>query len=862
VKGRVPSPSAVGIDLGTTHVVVAARSEIAGVAGAAETVLFPIPQRVAVGTIAAEPLLPAALSPEADGDGEATWIAGVWARKRATEVDGKTIVSPKSWLSYAGVDREAPILPWGGTGAKLSPVDAQVALLKHVHDAWDAAHPEAPLTALPVVVTIPASFDETARQLTLRALAAAELPHARLLEEPQAAFLAVAPEARPTAGRLLVVDVGGGTTDLSLLAIGDGSAERIAVGPHLLLGGDNFDLALAAVCEGRFPLQEADGTRRRLDAGRFAALVAACRSAKETLLTPGGADVFEVAIADRGSNLFGTILRAQWTAAAVEALILERFFPEDVAERPSPPRAGLAHVGLPYERDGAITRHIARFLRSYGPVDALLFAGGVFEAPALRARVQAVVEQVQNAPVSVVQNAGNFEAVAKGAALYATPAGMEQLRATTARAYYLQVATNEARLILPRGAAVGEPHTLAASVEARLGTPSRFVLLANDGEEERHVPDEKDVRLSMVTTLPRSLAGPNTTAKGVPVTVVAALTAVGTIAVSLGHGDESFALTFETSQEKSFEVADPSNVFSDADDADLRALIHASFGPKSAEQARSKEILRDLEKRFGPRKSWSAALGRALVDALLPRAQHRRQTPELERLYLLLLGFGLRPGAGFPGDELRVERTLPFFRERLAFPDKTAVQQAYFIALRRVAAGLSSTAQEQLFSQWEAPKKKGPVLLARDEARSALVAFEELPLAAKRLLGARLVERCLVDGNPALWGDLGRLGARTPLIAGAEHAVPSEIAEAWLSDLLRVPWQLSSVNAVLSMARLTGDRTRDLRERMRRDVAKKLEKLGVPAADCAPLFEVVAVAPRERLLAFGDDLPLGLALRA
>lgn len=855
-RGTPSPPIAVGIDLGTTHVVVAART-----ASSPETVVFPIPQRVAVGAVAAEPLLPAALFPEVTPDGGTSWVAGAWARTRASEIEGKSIVSAKSWLGFAGVDREAPILPWGGTGAKLSPVAAQVALLKHVHDAWNAAYPEVPLATLPLVVTIPASFDETARQLTLQALAAAGLGHARLLEEPQAAFLAVPEGARPAAGRLLVVDVGGGTTDLSLLEIGDGSAERLAVGPHLLLGGDNFDLALAALVEARLPLQEADGTRRRLDAGRFASLVATCRTAKETLLT-GTRDSFEVAIADRGSNLFAAILRARLTAEEAQQLILERFFPEEVAELAAPPRPALVTVGLPYERDAAITRHVARFLRRYGPVNAVLFAGGVFEAQPLRDRVHQVIENVQNAPVSVVQNAGNFEAVAKGAAVYATPAGTRQLRATTAHAYYMQLARNESRLMLPRGAAVGDQHTLAASVEARLGVPSRFVLLANDGAGERHVPDERDLHFSMVTTLPRDLAGGGAVVASVPVTVVAALTAVGTIAVSLAHGDASFALTFETSKGDSFEVSDVSKVFSAGDDSDLRALIHASFGPKSAEQSRSKEILRDLEKRFGPRKSWSAALGRAMVDALLPRASFRRQMPELERLYLLLLGFGLRPGAGFPGDELRVERTLPLFRERLAFPDKTPVQQAYFIALRRVAAGLSSNAQEQLFSQWEAPKKKGPVLLARDEARSAMVAFEELPLAAKRLLGARLIERCLVDGNPALWSDLGRLGARTPLIAGAEHAVPSELAEAWLSDLLRVPWQVSCVNSVLSVARLTGDRTRDLSERMRRDVAKKLEKLGVDEAARAPLFEIVPVAPRERLLAFGDELPLGLTLRS
>jgi len=287
--------AAVGIDLGTTNTVVAWASLDSAAPVAAQ--VLDVPQLVARSEVERRPLFPSMLYAPLEGEGiedpfgDAPWVLGEYARRRGGEVAGRLVASSKSWLVHTGVDRVAPILPWGSDddAARLSPVDAASRLLAHVRHAWDAQHADALLAEQDVVLTVPASFDEVARELTLQAAQRAGLSP-KLLEEPQAAFydwmaragqggLSALLEATGGDALVLVVDVGGGTTDLSLVRVsGVDRVERVAVGPHLLLGGDNMDLALAHVVEPRLV------TDTRLDPPRFAQLVAACRAAKEALL--------------------------------------------------------------------------------------------------------------------------------------------------------------------------------------------------------------------------------------------------------------------------------------------------------------------------------------------------------------------------------------------------------------------------------------------------------------------------------------------------------------------------------------------------------------------------------------------------
>jgi molecular chaperone DnaK (HSP70) len=413
------APFVVGIDLGTSHTVVASAR-----AGESPS-LFSILQRVEVGEREPRVLFPSCAYAYLDGEivpevalGEDDrFTFGAFAKRRSVEVPNRAIVSAKSWLCHSRVDRLAPILPWGETDAsKLSPVDVAERILRHVRVCWDNAHPHAPLAAQHVVLTVPASFDDAARELTIIAATRAGLA-VRLLEEPQAAYYAWhrGPHGHDREDVVLVVDVGGGTTDLSLLKRAeDGAMKRIAVGPHLLLGGDNMDLALAHTLE---PRLIGDG-RDKLSPIAFAELTLRAREAKEILLaSDNDKQEVTVAVAHRGSALFQRSQSAKLSREDVGRIILEGFFPTTDLDRRAL-RSGLVAFGLPYERNVAITRHVAAFLSRHLPdehVSAVLFNGGVFRAPLLRERLLSALAERAGHEVRCLDGDAPDTAVAIGA---------------------------------------------------------------------------------------------------------------------------------------------------------------------------------------------------------------------------------------------------------------------------------------------------------------------------------------------------------------------------------------------------------------------------------------------------------------
>ncbi len=373
----------IGIDLGTTNSAVAFVDTAAGKA----VEIFPVPQLVAEGTLAAQPTLPSFLyvagehdvAPGAlalPWDASHTFAVGTFARVQGTRVPGRLISSAKSWLCHGGVDRSAAILPWGAPPEvkKLSPVAAEARYLGHIREAWNHRHPDAPLENQDIVLTVPASFDEVARELTVSAAEAAGLERVWLLEEPQAAFYAwLSANERnwhdQLAGLplLLVIDIGGGTTDFSMIAVRKSEAavtlERLAVGDHLLLGGDNIDIALARLIE-----PELGG---QLDSQRWHALTNLCRAAKETLLGDNPPDTVPIRLVGRGRSVVGGVLAADLSRAAVERAVMENFFPfvsADAVPRAAA-RLGPQEWGLPFASDPEVPRYLAAFLRRHGADD-------------------------------------------------------------------------------------------------------------------------------------------------------------------------------------------------------------------------------------------------------------------------------------------------------------------------------------------------------------------------------------------------------------------------------------------------------------------------------------------------------------
>ena len=474
-----------GFDLGTTNSVLA-YSQLDEEEPRIE--LLPVPQLVASGTAEARTALPSFLylAPPHEAQSGALDLAwstprdfavGEFARRQAAEVPDRTVGAAKSWLCHSGVDRHQAILPWNAPSEvdKVSPVTAARRYLEHLVAAWESAFPDAPVTEQHVVLTVPASFDASARQLTHEAALAAGLPQDLvLLEEPQAAVYAWVADRGEAWRRdlavgetLLVCDVGGGTTDLTLVHVGEEDGElilgRTAVGNHLLVGGDNMDLALAHHVSERFAEQGV-----RLDPWQSVALWHSCRTAKETLLAPEGPETHPIAILGRGSKLIGGTVSIEVERSRVSELLVDGFFPHcEASERPARRRAsGFREIGLPFEADAAVTRHLAAFLAAHGeegrPIcpTHVLFNGGVFKAGALQRRLLDVMARWFDGQAAPRMLAGTHDldhATARGAAYYGRVKhyGGVRIRGGTARSYYVGIET--AGLAIP-----GAPRPLRA----------------------------------------------------------------------------------------------------------------------------------------------------------------------------------------------------------------------------------------------------------------------------------------------------------------------------------------------------------------------------------------------------------------
>jgi molecular chaperone DnaK (HSP70) len=874
---------AVGIDLGTSNSALAyADLQQAD----PEINVLQVPQLVDASLTQARTLLPSHLYLPSAHEGLGDITVGAFARDRGAQVPGRHVASAKSWLCHPSVDRTAAILPWGAPPEvpRLSPVAASARILRHLRQAWDAAHPDAPLAAQDLIVTVPASFDEGARALTLRAAAEAGLPKILLVEEPQAAFYDWTRVHRGSLESelcevrlILVVDVGGGTTDLTLIRTEvrenePPRLERIAVGDHLLLGGDNMDMALARTAEQRMG--------QRLNAAQFGALVQACRDAKELLLAERAPERTTVAIAGAGSRLIGGTVSAELGREEVRALLLDGFFPR-VAGTDMPARgarsSGLAELGLPYAADPAITRHAAAFLQRHARtagelrVDAVLYNGGALTPSLLADRLTEVISSWSGAGVRRLRNDAPDLAVARGAATYALVRRGLGLRigGGSPRTYYVGVGdAGEAVCVVPRGAPEGVDQPLPRDFSLVLGRPVRFRLFASAGFRPERAGDlvQVDDDLAELPPLQTVIAGEGTA----PVRLKAAITEIGTLEVFCA-GAQRWKLEFQLRGETR-EAGGVSQLPRSIEAA--REQLQVVFGRKPLPDASAKDVWRNLDRVLGDRASWTLATDRDLWGVLWTGAQKRRRSPDHERIFLSLSGFLLRPGFGAPLDPWRVEQTWTLFAQGLTHHKEAAVWAAWWILWRRIAAGLADDAHLALFEaiaphlkpapkqRVANPAKKAPGL-APDEMVRLLGALERLPVDRKIEAGAWLLDK-LTAGRPApgvAWA-LGRLGARIPVAGAAHHTVPPEVAAAWLDTLLALDFRAAedAPFAVAQLARRSGDRARDLDEPARRRAADKLERSGAPKEWWRGILEVQALGETDEQRVFGEALPLGLHL--
>ncbi|MBY0556400.1 MAG: hsp70 family protein [Burkholderiaceae bacterium] len=963
----------VSIDLGTTNTVLAYAA-----ADSSEIRLFDIEQLTAPGEIGSATLLPSlryhpAEGELADGALQLPWrsedvaglpqvVLGKLARRLGAQVPGRLVASAKSWLSHPQVDRTAPILPWGADAdvAKVSPVAASASYLAYLRSAWNTRFPGLPLEQQHLILTIPASFDEAARALTLQAARQAGLPQLRLLEEPQAAFYDWLYRQRASLASdlastrlVLVCDVGGGTTDFSLMkvALNDSqpAIERIGVGNHLILGGDNMDLALAHLVESR--LQGADGTR--LSASRLAQLAERCRAAKELLLAADAPEHTSVTLLGSGSKLIGASRSAQLTRAEVAAMVVDGFFPRNPEREPARRgRAALTEFGLPYASDAAITRHLAGFLRQHAaaaraalgldtsdtsvPVpDTLLLNGGVFHADALATRLTEVLGQWRGAPVTVLHTDNPDVAVARGGVAYALgQAGHAPvIGGGSPRSYYLLLDAGarpdqprRAVCLLPRGSAENRELLLAErSFALRLGRPVRFHLASSSGAE--HTPQagqlvdlapDDYVELPPIATVLRDTRSDKR--KEITVQLATTLSEVGTLEVHCVATDSAqrwlleFQLRADSGKVDGSDTNDDTNstgsTGSNHDSAAQFALpagvelalekIDRIFGTR-AQQVEFKEVRQlraQLETLLGSRASWPTPLLRHLFDALLARAKGRRRSADHERVWLNLSGYCLRPGFGYTLDAWRIEQLWAMYDGGIQHHKDAQACAEWWTLWRRVAGGLDVAMQLRVLDDFafnvqadEGERGRRPVTLVNGSEEDMLrlgASLERIPgnykaeigawmmgrLQALRRSGAKrsaIGSRCATQEAAKaeavlarfLWG-ISRVGARQPFHGSAHDVVETAIVTEWLAQILELDWKKleAAAYAAAHLARMTGDRTRDIDATLRAEILRRLSGIGAPASWSAMVREVVQLdqADEQRLL--GDALPPGLKLIA
>lgn len=939
-----PSRYVVGIDLGTTN---SALCYVDTEKSPWSVATFSIPQVTAIGQIESREVLPsfhyqptaeelaagaATLPWSAKEGGKQDYTVGIFARDHGALTPGRMASSAKSWLCHGGVDRNAELLPWRAAEGvtKLSPVVVSSRYLAHLRSAWNHRFPAHPLEKQDIVLTLPASFDEVARELTVAAAAKAGLPRVVLIEEPQAAFYSWLDrhasdwESLVSPGqKILVCDIGGGTSDFTLIRVrssgGDspGAAKvqfhRVAVGEHLILGGDNLDLALAHYLEERL------SPGKKLDARSWDLLLRASRQVKEALLADDAPEEMTVRIPSPGSRLIGGGLQTTVTADEVEKILLEGFFPLcSLDDKPQSRRSGFQEFGLPYAPDSAATRYLAAFLTAHrhaGDIageespaghdparpDLVLFNGGVFASGRIQERILSCLRRWFPAPPGekswsprILENDRLDLAVARGAAYYGMVRRGEGVRisASLARSYYVGLDSQPpaAVCIAPGSTQPGETIDLASrKFRLTVGQPVEFPLYCSSTRLTDAAGDVIEVDLEQM----RELAPIRTViqvrrkeeSKLLDVTLQAHLTEIGTLEIGCAEaeGDRRWRLQFDV------RAATQTDAASVVSTAEFAGLADESLSAECSEVIRSvfagdvhpDQVVKRLAEASGmSRSDWPPTLLRRMWETLFELEQGRSKSAAHEARWLNLAGYVLRPGYGVAMDDWRVSETWKRVQGKVYFPTPTSKNEL-LILWRRVAGGLTAGQQRTLASpivsgiraqykrltQPSAGGKGEGGLTTQDFAESwrLLGSLEHLPMGEKLELGkiaADLIGRKrFAAARPILAWALGRIGSRQPLYGPLNSVVPPETAAEWLRKLLALEEQDGAIAlGVMQLARKTDDRYRDLDDADQRAALAFLESDERYAHYAVLVREGGKLDDEEQGVIFGESLPKGLQL--
>lgn len=923
----------IGIDLGTTNSCVSV-TDMQSPSLSIQP--FLIPQLKAEGQIAFQHTLPsccylAAPHEWPEGALNLPWnvnldyFVGSFALAQGAKVPTRLVQSAKSWLCHATAQRREKILPFGvgEEHPRISPVEASIRYLRHIKDAWNDSFAKGDrdqeFEQQEIVLTVPASFDEVARTLTVEAAKKAGFGQLTLLEEPQAAFYAwIAQHERdwqkilPAGSRVLVCDVGGGTTDFSLIEVYEQNEQksfrRMAVGDHLLLGGDNMDAAIARHIESKLsskghppfsPLQ-------------WVQLNYQARLAKEALLQANEGDSFRVFFQKGGSHVVAGTITEEVCQQEIHQIILGGFFQECSWEEAIPIRksSGMGGMGLPYEEETSIPKQLAHFLNSnrneQGVVQApdfVLFNGGVLKPNILREALLRTLRAWFPHAKPQELKAANFDtAVSRGAVYYGKVRRGIGVRigGGAARGYYLamessseagQPALSKALTLLPRGSEEGSFYEPEQAFTALSNTPVSFQLYTShtrlhdcQGDLVEINPEEMLPLPPIVTILRFGKGSINEQSKEkIPVSLRVALTAVGTLELSLKSlkSAHQWALEFQLRSaggaENSLAILDQKRQDLTFDSQFLeKARDSVREAYKQGSTAQVGRLMEHLERVLEiPKWEWPLSLMRGLWDELFALAPVRKASPEHEIRWWNLIGFLLRPGYGYPLDDHRVKELWKMVLADLKGSGSEELMIQKWICYRRFAGGLTRGQQMQLAAvvmpallpkssgQFDEQRKKNAY--AYEEKLRLMASMELLERSMKIALGNALMHRMKAGqlSKAELWA-LGRIASRRLLKGGPSNVLPPSHCAEWIEKLLHLPvaaaqdelkaFVLGQMACKTDLREL--DFSSDLHDRILASYA------GTPYQERLRKFlqENVSLTQKEQELQFGENLPQGLSL--
>jgi len=885
----------IGIDLGTTNCCVAyvdTRQPKMSIQP------FKIPQIKALGVVGDATTLPSFCylpaekefperSLELPWKNEVDFVVGGFAKEYGAKVPTRLVQSAKSWLCHSAANRRDKILPFesGESANKISPVEATARYLTHIKSAWNYAMArndiEAEFEQQEIVLTVPASFDEAARTLTIEAAKQAGFLNLTLLEEPQAAFYSWIShhedewEHKLKPGQtLLVCDVGGGTTDFSLIEVTEKDGKlgfsRMAVGDHLLLGGDNMDAAIAHQME--------HSQQKELSTTQWLQLLHEARKAKEILLSTDQSQ-YQISIHGTGSSVIQGSFAFQVDKESLRKQLLDGFFGQYEWQEALKLKktSGIRAMGLAYEDEPSVTKHLAYFLHvSHAKPDFLLFNGGSMKPDIFQQSVlDALRKWYPKKTIELLTSHHLDLAVARGAAYYgkARRGFGVRIGGGSARSHYLGLETNEGKkaiTLLHRGAEDGTSYqsehvfTLMPNVPVSFLMYSSHVRLHDKQGELIEIDPLEMQALPPIFTIFKYGSKENANEK-IPVHLKIELTPLGTIEVSLNATKTSHRWTLEfqlktfSGQENTLTTLDSARsdlTFSEEYLYKAKCVIQELFAGK----VKSLKVMESVETALeSPKKDWPVSVLRGLADEVLKEAANRKKQGDLEIRWWNLIGFFMRPGYGFPLDDYRIKELWKIILSdaKSSKTPECLIQQ--WITYRRVSGGLSKGQQAQIANEIM-PLLTSKHIRNEDYAYSEILrafgALEFIDTTQKIKIANMLLSR--ISEHKATKADfwtLGRLGARHLLYGSALNVIPKVTVEQWVKILLIHLQDDQQMPALLGqLARKTDHRELNLSQTVVDLILSRFPSLELN------LLLSSDYNHHEKELMFGEQLPAGLSL--